>query len=63
MRGPSRNSRKGSSGSVPRKEAAYRPEVSAVREDAFVLLCPAPAPLVSNIALIGDVKNLKFMDL
>lgn len=37
--------------------------VTGVEEDALQLLCPAPPPLPSSYLLVGDFKNLKFIDI
>lgn len=52
--------------SIP--EVGYAPMlglvlVTAVEEEALQLLCPAPPPLPSSYLLIGDFKNLKFIDI
>lgn len=37
--------------------------VTAVEEDALQILCPAPPPLPSSYLMVGDFKNLKFIDI
>jgi len=49
-------------------EALYAPMcglvlVTKVEEQALQLLCPAPPPLPTQYLLVGDFKNLKFIDI
>lgn len=37
--------------------------VTKVEESALQLLCPAPPPLVSQYLVVGDHKNLRFVDI
>jgi len=37
--------------------------VTKVEDNALQLLCPAPPPLPSSYLLVGDFKNLKFIDI
>eukprot|EP00930_Biecheleria_cincta_P002118 TRINITY_DN103162_c0_g1_i1.p1 TRINITY_DN103162_c0_g1~~TRINITY_DN103162_c0_g1_i1.p1 ORF type:complete len:476 (+),score=70.91 TRINITY_DN103162_c0_g1_i1:33-1430(+) len=37
--------------------------VTKVEESALQLLCPAPPPLPASYLLVGDIKNLKFIDI
>jgi len=37
--------------------------VTKVEGHALQLLCPAPPPLASQFLLVGDIKNLKFIDI
>merc|ERR1712232_809860 len=37
--------------------------VTKVEEHALQLLCPAPPPLAGQFLLVGDFKNLKFVDI
>lgn len=37
--------------------------VTKVEENALQLLCPAPPPLPTSYLLVGDFKNLKFIDI